>query len=154
LNQIQVVHFDLRYDPSITDLVIDRKLKEGRGPTTYGIEVAKSLNFSDSYIRGAMAYRAEAMEINNEILPTNKSRYNGKIYRDVCILCGDNKDLHSHHLIPQKEADNQGFIGHIPKNIAGNLVTLCSNCHHHIHSEGSQVTSLNTVSGVVLKLNH
>ena len=40
-----------------------------------------------------------------------------------------------HHLSPQKDADDNGFIGSFHKNHTANLVSICEECHDQLHSE-------------------
>jgi DNA mismatch repair protein MutS len=152
--QLQISHLNMYYDSTVEDLVIDRKLKPGSGPTIYGIEVAKSLGFSDKFIRRAMQFRAESVQISTEIVPTTRSRYNRQVYKDSCILCGSQTDLHTHHLMPQQSADERGFIGDMPKDLAGNLVTLCQPCHHKIHHSNVALKRREIISGSALVLEH
>lgn len=151
--QLQISHLNMYHDPKIGDLVNNRKLCPGAGPTIYGIEVAKSLGFPNEFIRGAMKFRAEAIKISTEILSTTKSRYNSNVYTDSCEQCGSQIDLHTHHIAPQKLADKEGFIGNMPKNIAGNLITLCQSCHHKTHHQNLKLERLETVSGTALITN-
>lgn len=38
----------------------------------------------------------------------------------VCVICGRDKDLHVHHIIPGKSTED-------------NLITLCKFCHQVVH---------------------
>jgi DNA mismatch repair protein MutS len=151
---IQVAHLNMYYDQELDRLVINRKLTPGSGPTIYGIEVAKSLGFESEFIRRAMEIRAETSDMSVEILPPTKSRYNSTVYRDRCSICGSQTDLHTHHLAPQKQADEAGFIGSMPKDISGNLVTLCETCHHRTHKENLNIKKVETVEGVAVYLTN
>ena len=93
------------------------------------------------------------MNQSTEILPTIKSRYNREVYKDVCLICGSHTELHTHHLIPQKLADDKGFIEDMHKNLAGNLVTLCKTCHDKIHGEKLELKRVETVTGSAIVLN-
>ena len=42
-----------------------------------------------------------------------------------CELCGSRKDLETHHIHEQRLANDNNYIGHIPKNSKGNMVVLC-----------------------------
>ena len=46
----------------------------------------------------------------------------------VCAIC-DNVAEETHHIKYQKDADSNGFIGHVHKNNKSNLVPLCKECH-------------------------
>ena len=39
----------------------------------------------------------------------------------------------THHILPQKDADSDGFIGTIHKNHKANLMALCEKCHDKLH---------------------
>ena len=47
----------------------------------------------------------------------------------MCRLCLVNKAEETHHIKYQKDADENNFIGHVPKNNQSNLVPLCKKCH-------------------------
>jgi DNA mismatch repair protein MutS len=59
---------------------------------------------------------------------------------DKCGVCGTpnsyrSYSLEAHHIKPQSEADEEGFIEHFHKNRAFNIVPLCHACHEKIHNE-------------------
>ena len=60
-----------------------------------------------------------------------KSNYNNNVYVFNCEICGNKKNLESHHIEPQKDCDKFKSINnpHIKKNESYNLVILCSKCH-------------------------
>lgn len=152
-DNIQVAHLNMYYDDELERLVINRKLTSGSGPTIYGIEVARSLGFDTEFIRRAVEIRAETSDMSAEILPPTKSRYNRGVYKDRCSLCGTQTRLHTHHLAPQKDAVN-GFIGAMPKDIAGNLIILCESCHQTTHKEDLNVKKVETVEGVAVYISN
>ena len=41
----------------------------------------------------------------------------------------------THHLNPQKDADDEGFIGSVHKNHKANLISICEECHDRLHKE-------------------
>ena len=47
---------------------------------------------------------------------------------DECKVCGSVPE-ETHHIKYQKDADSNGFIGHVHKNNKSNLVPLCKECH-------------------------
>ena len=71
---------------------------------------------------------------NLNILENKRSRYNSKIIIDSCSICGENKDLHTHHIREQNEADENGMIEHFHKNKKFNLLVVCEKCHQKIHN--------------------
>ena len=40
-----------------------------------------------------------------------------------------------HHILPQQQADERGFIGHHHKNHPANLLNVCFECHDRIHGQ-------------------
>ena len=58
---------------------------------------------------------------------------------DECLVCGSKKNLETHHLKEQKDADRLGFVGHFHKNSVHNLFKLCHECHAKITFEGYQL---------------
>ena len=53
----------------------------------------------------------------------------------VCEKCGNEFDLHTHHINEQQMSDKDGIIeGRFHKNMKHNLMTLCQKCHIEIHS--------------------
>jgi DNA mismatch repair protein MutS len=112
-----------------------RQLLPGTGSVSYGIEVARMLGvgYSD-FIKNAIIIRKTILSNSKqEILTTKQSKYNKDIYMQKCVRCGNKKDLHTHHIIPQKNADEFGMIGHIHKDHPANLEILCKNCHKKHH---------------------
>jgi DNA mismatch repair protein MutS len=116
-------------------LVYTRKLEEGSGESIYGIKVAQSLKLDEEFIKRANEIRRK-YEGRNEILSSRRSRYNASLYVDACQMCGasfTDTNLETHHIRPQKSADDQGFIGDMHKNVKGNLMVLCDKCHDNLH---------------------
>lgn len=136
-NNLRICHLSVLYDDTKTDkyeqkLIYDRKLKEGAGSSIYGIMVARSLNLPIDFLNKAQEVLQD-MNNRKEILNINKSRYNSKLYIDCCVICGSNKQLHTHHIIEQKNADEKGYIDNMDKNKKDNLIILCEECHINIH---------------------
>lgn len=137
LNNLRICHLSVLYDDTKTDkyeekLIYDRKLKEGAGSSIYGIMVAKSLNLPNDFIAKAQEVLQD-MDNRKDLLSINKSKYNSKLYIDCCVICGSNKQLHTHHIIEQKKADDKGYIDNMNKNVKNNLIILCEECHKNIH---------------------
>lgn len=62
------------------------------------------------------------------------SKYNSKkiiIFCEIkeCINLAD----HTHHILEQHTADENGFVGHVRVNHKANLVGLCESCHNKVH---------------------
>ena len=79
-------------------------------------------------------------EISLQIISDKKSRYNSSKFVTNCEICGKKAsykgELETHHIIPQEECSEDGFINnkkHLKKNSKWNLKVLCNDCHeiHH-----------------------
>lgn len=113
---------------------INRKLKKGAINKLYGIEICANLGLDNNFIKKAFQYRNELLGETGEIYSKKRSRYNSKLYIDSCVLCGSKKNLETHHIIPQKDANSHGIIDYFNKNKKFNLMVLCSECHDKLHS--------------------
>jgi DNA mismatch repair protein MutS len=110
------------------DLVFERKLKDGPGNGSYGIEVAKSCGLPNEIIRVANRYNQSHFKLKS-------SRYNKALEGTLCQLCSKNPFQQTHHIVEQK----QGKVKEIYKdgevksiNDKSNLVMLCATCHELI----------------------
>ncbi len=121
------------------NLIYDRTLQDGPGSSLYGLEVLKSLGFDKEFIEGANEIRKEILQIENEILPIKKSRYNKRLLINACSIPGcKNKANHTHHIKFQADAGENGYIGNVQKNHVSNLIGLCEPCHSMVHDEGTE----------------
>jgi len=138
LDTVKLKHMEVWYDQDTDSLVYDRKLKDGSGQRTYGLEVCKSLYLPESVLTQAYEIRKKYHPEFQGVLSHKVTQYNTKKVKDACELCGSNDQLEIHHLQEQHKADEQGFIdGHFHKNHPGNLLTLCEKCHDSFHHPGS-----------------
>lgn len=110
-------------------LVYKRDLQPGCGDSLYGLEVARAMKLPEEFL-------ATALQIRKKILKDEErsTRYNSEMFLDKCGVCGENADQ-VHHIRFQKDADENGFIGHFHKNHLRNLVGLCEKCHKKVHSD-------------------
>jgi DNA mismatch repair protein MutS len=132
------------YDREKDALVYDRKLKDGPGTKTYGLEVCKSLYLTDEFLDKAYAIRNKYFPETRGELNFKSSAYNVNKIRSICEVCKNEIAEETHHVEEQHTADTDGFIGHFHKNHKANLVSICKNCHDKIHHDNS---SKNTLSG-------
>lgn len=132
-------HMTVSYDNELGDIVYDRKIKDGSGPSCYGLEVCKSLHLDDSFIERAFQIRKHHFPETKGLLSSVLSSYNSKKVKGKCEKCGE-IGVDIHHLTEQHLADESGFIGHFPKNHLANLLTLCKTCHNDIHNNNSNLT--------------
>lgn len=133
LDNVRNYHLSVLYDQANQRLIYDRKLKEGSGPSTYGLEVCKAMGLEDDFLQDAFQIRNE---ITNEslgsFLNNKQSKYNMNVRITECQVCNSpGEDVH--HIQFQCSADNNGKIGSIDKNRESNLVVLCKKCHNSVH---------------------
>jgi DNA mismatch repair protein MutS len=113
------------------DIIYSRKLEDGSGTSSYGIEVARFILGNSDFIRDCHKLRRKIVKNGNEI---KKSRYNSNMFFDRCTICKKELDkLETHHIIEQQEYRNKTYKGNVPMNSLGNLMALCSKCHKKEH---------------------
>lgn len=150
-DQLRIRHLHISRDPANPHvLVYDRKLVNGPSPSVYGLEIAASLDLDADFLRDANDIRKSLGDVKPHIINTKKSKYNAKVYVDECFKCKQRKDLHTHHLREQHEADDQGFIEHVHKNSKANLLVVCNTCHQQLHIDNIQLKRMRTSQGVVV----
>ena len=123
-NKLAILHMSVEYDKEKDCIVYDRKLKQGGGNKLYGVEFLKALHFDKFFLEKCLEIRDNDEKV---------SKYNKEVIVDKCSVCGDEKDLHTHHIQEQHTADENGMIGNIHKNNKENLVVLCEKCHELTH---------------------
>lgn len=138
LQRLAFRHLSVYYDREHDCLVYDRKLKEGQGSRTYGLEVCASLFMPQNFIN-------TAFEIRNKYFPENKgemsqpvTKYNAKKVRGKCEICHMELATETHHLSPQRDANKQGFVGTFHKNHVANLASVCEKCHEAFHADSTK----------------
>lgn len=132
LRNVDVYHLGVFFDDLTGKLIYNRKLCKGQGNTLYGLEVCKSLALGNMFIELANDIRRELIGIEDQILNTKTSHYNKEKYIGKCQIC-KKKSSDVHHIKEQFKADADGYIGHVHKNKAHNLVCVCEECHDQIH---------------------
>lgn len=133
-----------------TIIVYDRKLKEGSGPSHYGIEVAAAQGIPRRVIERAHAFRRRMMDEAETIVDTRHSRYSTAVSLDRCGIpgCGE-RAVETHHLYEQRDADERGVIdGRFHKHCGLNQMGLCKHHHNEITQNRLDVSKwLQTLSG-------
>ena len=100
-SNILVKHMEVEYDEAGDTLIYNRKLKDGPGNNSYGIEVCKSLNLPDDFIKECYKNRKNMDKSNKGTLSKKKSKYNSKKIKGNCEFCSE-KGVDIHHLTPQE----------------------------------------------------
>jgi DNA mismatch repair protein MutS len=152
LSNLVKKHLYVEFDKNTNNLIYDRVLKDGSGPDKYGLEVCKSFNLNNKFLNRVNEIRNELYENNTNILECNISKYNSqKIVVPICELCNKNKTDDVHHLIFQKNANNNGFVNlenkMFHKNKTYNLLCVCKECHDNIHRQDKNMISVYTNNG-------
>jgi len=128
--QIKIYHLECEVQHN--KVVVKRNLREGPETQHYGLETASMVGLPDSVMELSYRVRRRLLNQNEQYLSYQRSPYNKKIYKDVCVNCGQPAEEH-HHILEQSQQDQRGFIGHIPVHSPGNLQWLCHTCHKLIH---------------------
>jgi DNA mismatch repair protein MutS len=134
LQNIRIKHMSVIYDRERDCLIYDRKLRDGQGLKTYGLEVCKSLYLPQEFLETAYGIRNKYYPDTRGGASARTSHYNAKKIMDMCEVCKTEIAGEVHHLQPQKDADNKGYIGTIHKNAPANLAAVCEACHDKFHS--------------------
>ena len=130
-SKISIQHFKIHFQNG--DLKYERKLRKGSGESTYGIEIANAIGLDREFIANAFHFRNKYEGKEIDVVSNKRSKYNAKKIVDKCEKCGEFRQLHTHHISHQKDADENGVISHFPKNIRHNLEILCEKCHQEEH---------------------
>jgi DNA mismatch repair protein MutS len=151
---ISVNHIHISIDEN-NRIVYERKLKDGRGLSTYGIEVCKSLDMPANFMKIAEGVRKEIEGHSMLLVNLEKSKYNKDVYIDRCSVCGQRQAQDTHHIKYQCESDDTGFFRDHHQNARHNLMPLCKDCHMREHSgeidiKGYKMTS----AGKMVDVDH
>lgn len=134
LENLVLKHMSVHYDREMDCLVYDRIIKDGPGNMTYGLEVCKSLYLDQEFLDLAYYIRSKYGKCSGLLSDTQSKSYNSDKIRGVCEICKENMGEEIHHLRPQHESDENGFIDSFHKNHPANLASVCSKCHDKIHA--------------------
>lgn len=131
--KLHICHFKVHIDGNA--IRYDRKLENGMGDSIYGVEIVNAIGFDDIFVNQAFEFRNRILKTKNIFDNSEKrSRYNRKLIMDQCSECGATENLHTHHIVPQKESDDLGMISNqFHKNKLFNLQILCQSCHQKEH---------------------
>ena len=152
-SSLRICHLTISFLENTRELIYDRLLKDGPGSSNYGIMVAESLNLPTDFIQKSYEILRYVEGQATTILDPVKSRYNAKVYVDRCVNCGKTRaeaEIHTHHIIEQKNADERGLVGNMHKNVKGNLTALCRECHQALHQANKEFEVKPVASGSML----
>ena len=142
---LKIYHLKIQYNKETNELIYDRKLEEGSGPSIYGLQVCEAMGMDTDFISYAKKIQNK-LESNSSIVTHKLSQYNPDIFMNECQICSKKEDLETHHIKDQQFADKYNMIDNHHKNIYHNLVPLCKECHlqvtnHKILVNGWKQTS-------------
>lgn len=133
-------------------IIYERKLKEGQGSSTYGIEVCKSLQMPYDFMKNAEHIRKEIQGLNMFMINPSSSKYNKDLYMTKCALC-DAAAEDTHHIHYQSDSIN-GMFTNFHQNIRHNLVPLCKQCHLKEHRGELDIKGYKKTSdGVIIEVD-
>ena len=139
MDKLVTKHMAVTYDRARDMLIYDRKLRDGAGPSMYGLEVCKSLHLPDDFLKMANAIRLKYRDKKQAgDLNYKPSHFNAHKVKGLCELCKKEVGEEVHHLQHQREADSNDYIQHFHKNHRANLLTVCESCHLKMHETGNQ----------------
>jgi DNA mismatch repair protein MutS len=143
LDRVSAKHLKITFDAKNDMLIYDRHLSDGQGETFYGLQVAK-------YLMKDNMFNERTSEILNEYdnILNKTSKYNSNIYLDNCEICKSKEKLETHHIIWQKDFNNEvnQTKFHLQKNDSSNLVTLCMSCHDKVDRDEIIINGWNETS--------
>lgn len=147
-NYINVKHIHINVENN--KIYYERKLKDGKGSSTYGIEVCKSLDMPIEFMNTAENVKKDIEGYGKLIIEPHKSKYNNELYLSECAIC-KKKAIDTHHINYQSNCDENGFFKDFHKNTKHNLVPLCKECHNKEHNGNLNIKGYkSTSSGVIL----
>jgi len=145
LENLQVKHMTVKYNDSTNNLIYDRKLKDGSGARSYGLEVCKGNMMPKEFLDLSYNIRNKYMSHNN-VLGLKKSSYNAKKLKGIICESCNKKSIEIHHLNHQKNANGNGYIDDKHhKNHPANLLSVCEECHKKFHSTNSTHRKVKTI---------
>jgi DNA mismatch repair protein MutS len=142
LSNTKMFHLTVQYDKEKDILIFDRILKEGSGPSNYGLDVMRYIIKDSDFVRLAYEIKNQILDENNDILSTKASHFNKNLYVTSCQVCGKRNTqkkyesiLDVHHINFQCNATPELYVigKNIPLHAKSNLVCLCKSCHNAVH---------------------
>lgn len=138
LERVKLKHMSVLYNKESDKLIYERKIQDGSGDKTYGLEVCKSLGLPRDFMEAAYEIRNKYhSNTHPSILSLKTSKYNANKIVGICEKCGKKRGTEVHHIEPQKKAGIDGYISTphatFHKNTLANLKTLCEDCHRKEH---------------------
>ena len=148
IHGLQMKHMKVVYNHEQDKLVYDRKLKDGAGESIYGLEVCKSLNMPDEFLKSCYEVRNNYINNRNNVLLMRVCKYNKKKIKSKCEFCKEAMASEIHHLQYQKDANENDYINDsFHKNHNANLANICEKCHQNLHNMNLVYERRKTIDG-------
>lgn len=149
INNLKIFHISVDIDKNNNIINYRRKLKEGRGTSLYGLEVARLIIDDEEFNKIAKTYRDILI---NKTQPFKTSKYNKNLYITECQICNCSvPPLDTHHIKFQSHCNEDGLFTHIQKDSKSNLVVLCKKCHVDVHNDKIIIDGyIETSDGILL----
>ena len=151
LKTIKMFHLKVIFNEETGELIYDRKLEPGNGPTIYGLEVCRAMDMDAEFLKLSEQIRKQILGQSQQLLDPKKSHYNAKVFVHDCSVC-QQKAEDVHHIKFQCTANENNIIeSHIVKDTKSNLVPLCKKCHNEVHNGSLEISGyLQTSDGIKL----
>ena len=117
IDTLRINHLKIRYDREKDLLIYDRKLVEGPGPSSYGLEVCKSMDMDPTFMSYASTIHRNLQKQTPCAVNHQQSVYNPNVFMDQCGIreCSHRAE-ETHHIKEQMNADQDNMIDHHHKN--------------------------------------
>jgi DNA mismatch repair protein MutS len=151
LKTIKMLHLKVIFNEETGELIYDRKLETGNGPTIYGLEVCRAMDMDSEFLKLSEQIRKQILGQSQQLLEPKKSHYNATVFVHDCNVC-QQKAEDVHHIKFQCTANDNNIIeSHIVKDTKSNLVPLCKKCHNEVHNGSLEISGyVQTSDGIKL----
>jgi DNA mismatch repair protein MutS len=151
LKTIEMLHLKVIFNEETGELIYDRKLEAGNGPTIYGLEVCRAMDMDSEFLKLSEQIRKQILGQSQQLLEPKKSHFNAQVFVHDCSIC-QQKAEDVHHIKFQCTANDNNIIdSHIVKDTKSNLVPLCKKCHNEVHNGPLEISGyIQTSDGIKL----
>ena len=150
MSKMKLKHMKVVYNAENDCLEYERKIQDGPGNSNYGLEVCRSLQMPPHFLDQAYSIRERLDPVSKKLSNHKKSKYNPKKLKGKCEMC-DAEGEEVHHLQPQMDANDDGFIRDFHKNHVANLMNVCKTCHAKFTKQNTKLRRKKTTKGYVLE---
>jgi DNA mismatch repair protein MutS len=144
-NRVQINHFEMKdlnllstnnLVSTSENIFYNRLMKDGSGPSLYGIEVAEKLLINNQDIIQNAYSNRQHIKFSYQFIEKKKtSKYNKKVAIEECQICKSRTNLHTHHIVQQQNFDSNLNLNGFHMNSKQNLIVLCASCHRNVENQ-------------------